>query len=329
MRLIRRFAHALAVVGSAGFLAAPAAASTGTYPDKPIHLLVAFSTGGVLDTLARTMASELSARYGQSIVVENRTGASGNIGTDLLARAKPDGYTIGMGTIATHGINPALYGERLPYDPVKGFTPLALLAEQTNIVLVNNDLPVTSIPTLIEYLRANPGKVAYGSAGNGSSQHLSGQLFKLAAGVELLHVPYRGSVPALTDLVSGQVQLMFVDVPAALPFIKSGKVRPIAVTAAHRSSAFPDLPTVAEQGLEGFNVRAWFGVLAPADTPAPIAEKLSADMIAAVQQPAIRERLEALGMDIKTLDGPAFGQFIQDEIARWDEIVKRSGTRLE
>lgn len=298
------------------------------FPNKQIRLIVPFTTGGVLDTLARTMAHELGEKYGQSVVVENRTGASGNIGTDLLARAQADGYTIGMGTIATHGINPALYGDKLPYDPINDFAPLAWLAEQMNVVLVSNDLPVENIEQLIAYGKKNPGKLAYGSAGNGSSQHLSGQMFKVQTGIDLLHIPYRGSVPALSDLVAGEVQLMFVDIPAALPFIQSGKVRPIAVTGQRRSPILPEIGTVAEQGVDGFEVRAWFGVFAPADTPASIAGKLSTDILEVMKQPHVVEKLKGLGIDPRTEGADVFRDFVKAEIERWDEIVKQSGATL-
>ncbi len=298
------------------------------YPQSTIRLIVPFTTGGVLDTLARTMAHELEKEFGQSVVVENRTGASGNIGTEALARSKPDGYTLGMGTIATHGINPALYGDQLPYDAVNDFIPLAWLAEQMNVVVVTNDLPVNNIQELVEYGRKNPGALAYGSAGNGSSQHLSGQLFKVKTGIDLLHVPYRGSVPALTDLVAGNIQLMFVDIPAALPFIQSGKVRPIAVTGETRSPVFPDLPTVMEQGVDEFNVRAWFGVFAPAGTPDEITQKLTDTILELMKKPEVQNRLAGLGIDPKTEGQEVFAQFIKDELARWDEIVRESGASL-
>ncbi len=308
--------------------AASVHAQADDFPSRPMRLIVPFPTGGVLDTLARTMAGELEKEFGQSVVVENRTGASGNIGTEALARSRPDGYTIGMGTIATHGINPALYREQLPYDPVNGFVPLAWLAEQMNVVVVTNNLPVNNIQELIEYGKKNPGRLAYGSAGNGSSQHLSGQLFKVKTGTDLLHVPYRGSVAALTDLVAGDVQVMFVDIPAALPFIRSGKIRPIAVTGSSRSPVFPDLPTVQEQGVPDFTVRAWFGVFAPAGTPKEVADKLTEAILRRMQQPEVKARLEGLGIDPKAEGQEVFAQFIKDEIARWDEIVKISGASL-
>jgi len=298
------------------------------YPQKPIHLIVPFTAGGVLDTLARTIGSELSKELGQEVVVENKTGASGNIGTSYMARAKPDGYTIGMGTIATHGINPALYGDQLPYDPIADFQPLALVAEQTNIVLVNSDLPINNIEELIDYANESSSGLAYGSAGNGSSQHLSGQLFRLETDIDLLHVPYRGSVPALVDLAAGRIQLMFVDIPAALPFIQNDSVRPIAVTSAERSETFEEVPTIAEQGIEDFEVRAWFGVFAPADTPEEVVTLLSENIMAIMDRPEIQDELKKLGIDPKS-DGPdKFQVYMEDELQRWAEIIEKAGITL-
>ena len=296
-------------------------------PSRPLQLIVPFTTGGVLDTLARTIAQEITNETQQTVVVENRTGASGNIGTEAIARATPDGHTIGMGTIATFGINPGLYGARLPYDPIKDFAPVAMVATQRNVVLVNPNLPVRSIPELIAYAKAN--EVNYGSAGNGSSQHMAGQMFMKQAGVKLTHVPYRGSGPALADLLGGSIQLMFVDMPAAMQHIRSGRLRPIGVTSLQRSPALPEVPTVAEQGLPGFEVIAWFGVLAPAKTPAATVHALSRRVLAIMEKPAVRQKMEALGADPVALPPAEFKRHIVAEIQRWSQLVRELNVKLD
>jgi tripartite-type tricarboxylate transporter receptor subunit TctC len=329
----RTLALAMASAVSGAGLAAPAFAQTPTpgqvYPNRPVRLIVPFTTGGVLDTLARTIAQELSRETRQPVVVENRTGASGNIGTELIAKSPADGYVLGMGTIATHGINPGLYGARLPYDPIKDFEPIALVATQRNVVLVNASFPVRSIQELVAYAKSNPGKVSYGSAGNGSSQHMSGQMFMKQADVQFTHVPYRGSGPALVDLLGGNIQLMFVDMPAAMAHIKGGKLRPIGVTSLQRSPALPDVPTVAEQGLPGFEVIAWFGVFAPAGTPQPIVADLSRRVLAIMQMPEVRQKMEGLGADPTAMPPQAFREFIAAEISRWTALVRDLNVKLD
>lgn len=320
MKLIR-------TLGTLLLAASASLASAQGNPGKPLHLIVPFTTGGVLDTLARTIAQEITSETQQTVVVENRTGASGNIGTEAIARATPDGHTIGMGTIATFGINPGLYGQRLPYDPIKDFAPVAMVATQRNVVLVNPSLPVRSIPELIAYAKANP--VNYGSAGNGSSQHMAGQMFMKQAGVKLTHVPYRGSGPALADLMGGSIQLMFVDMPAAMQHIRSGRLRPIGVTSLQRSPALPEVPTVAEQGLPGFEVIAWFGVLAPAKTPQATVDALSRRVLSIMEKPAVRQKMEALGADPVALPPAEFSRHIKAEIDRWSQLVRELNVKLD
>lgn len=323
--ITRRGASALLLASAL----APGLARAQEWPARPIKLIVPFAPGGVLDTLSRTLAAELHADLKQPVLVENRTGASGNIGTDFIARAEPDGYTLGMGTIATHGINPALYGARLPYDPLKDFIPIALAATQRNVLLVNPQLPVRNVQELVAYAKANPNRLSFGSAGNGSSQHMSGEMFKKQAGVKLTHVPYRGSAPAISDLLAGNIQLMFVDMPAAIGHIRAGKLRPIGVTSLDRSAALPDVPTVAEQGLPGFQVIAWFGMFAPARTPAPIAAALSQRVLAIMQRPHVRSKLEGLGAD-PVAKGPAeFRSFMTAELDRWAALVRELDVRLD
>lgn len=320
MTFIRTLAALLLAAGAASAAAQSA-------PSRPLHLIVPFTTGGVLDTLARTIAQEITRETQQTVVVENRTGASGNIGTEAIARAAPDGHTIGMGTIATHGINPGLYGKRLPYDPIKDFAPVAMVATQRNVVLVNPSLPIRNIPELIAYAQSR--QVNYGSAGNGSSQHMAGQMFMKQAGVPLTHVPYRGSGPALADLMGGSIQLMFVDMPAAMQHIRSGRLRPIGVTSLQRSPALPEVPTVAEQGLPGFEVTAWFGVFAPAKTPAATVDELSRRVLAIMQKPEVRQKMEALGADPVALPPAEFSRHIAAEIQRWTLLVRELNVKLD
>lgn len=320
MKLIR-------TLGTVLLAASASLASAQNAPSRPLHLIVPFTTGGVLDTLARTIGQEITNETQQTVVVENRTGASGNIGTEALARATPDGHTLGMGTIATFGINPGLYGKRLPYDPIKDFAPVAMVATQRNVVLVNPSLPVRSIPELIAYAKAN--QVNYGSAGNGSSQHMAGQMFMKQAGVKLTHVPYRGSGPALADLMGGSIQLMFVDMPAAMQHIRSGRLRPIGVTSLQRSPALPEVPTVAEQGLPGFEVIAWFGVLAPAKTPQATVDALSRRVLSIMEKPAVRQKMEALGADPVALPPAEFSRHIVAEIDRWSQLVRELNVKLD
>src|SRR4030095_4088305 len=239
-----------------------------TYPTKPIRLVVPFPPGGATDILARAVAQKLTETWGQSVVVDNRPGAGGNIGTELVAKAAPDGYTLEMGTVGTHAINASLYA-KIPFDHVKDIAAVILVAGVPNVLVVNPSVPVNSVQELIAYTKANPGKLNFASSGAGTSIHLSGELFKVMAGVKMTHVPYKGSAPALQDLLGGQVQLMFDNLPPSLPQIKAGKLRALAVTSLARAPALPDVPTLSESGLPGFDASSWFGILAPAGTPGP------------------------------------------------------------
>ena len=241
-------------------------------PAKPVRPYGPFPAGGTTDILARAVAQKLTEAWGQQVIVDNRPGAGGNIGSELVAKSTPDGYTLLMGTVGTHAINPSLYA-RMPYDHVKDFTPVILVAGVPNVLVVNPSLPVHSVQELIAYAKANPGKLNFASSGNGTSIHLAGELFKTMTGVQMTHIPYKGSAPALADLLGGQVQLMFDNLPSSLPFIKAGRLRSLAVTSGTRAAALPDLPTLAESGLAGFEASAWFGVLAPAGTPHDIVAK--------------------------------------------------------
>src|SRR5664279_1265564 len=259
-------------------------ASAQGYPTRPIRLVVPFPAGGTTDILARAVSQKLTEAFGQAVVVDNRPGAAGNIGSDLVAKSTPDGYTLLMGTVGTHAINPSLYA-KMPYDHIKDFVPVVLVAGVPNVLEVNTSVPVHSVNDLIKLAKDKPGQINFASSGAGTSIHLSGELFKTMAGVDMTHVPYKGSSPALTDLMGGQVQIMFDNLPSSLALIKAGKLRAIAVTSLKRSPALPDVPTISESGVPGFEASSWFGVLAPAGTPAPIVARINSEVNKWLQSP--------------------------------------------
>jgi len=318
-----------ALLAAIAFVATtPAAAQGAAYPTKPVRLVVPFPAGGTTDILARAVAQKLSETWGQQVIVDNRPGAGGNIGSELVAKSPPDGYTLLMGTVGTHAINPSLYA-KMPYNHVKDFTPVILVAGVPNVLVVNPSLPVNSVQELIAYGKANPNKLNFASSGNGTSIHLSGELFRTMTGVQMTHVPYKGSSPALTDLIGGQVQLMFDNLPSSLQFIKAGKLRALAVTSLARSQALPDVPTLAESGLPGFEASSWFGVLAPAGTPADIVAKLNGAVAAWLASPAAKEQLAAQGAIPAGGSPDAFVKHIADESAKWAKVVKASGAHVD
>jgi len=327
-RNIQRVLALFAIVATA--IAAPFTFAQGAanYPAKPMRLVVPFPAGGTTDILARAVAQRLSEAWGQQVIVDNRPGAGGNIGSDLVAKAKPDGYTLLMGTVGTHAINPSLY-RNMPYDHVKDFAPVILVAGVPNVLVVNPALPVHSVPELIAYAKANPGKLNFASSGNGTSIHLSGELFKAMTGVEMTHVPYKGSAPALTDLIGGQVQLMFDNLPSSLPFIKAGKLRALAVTSGARAAALPDLPTLAESGLPGFEASSWFGVLAPAGTSRDIVAKLNGAIAGWLASPEAKEKLLAQGAIAAGGTPEDFARHIGAETSKWAKVVKASGAHID
>ena len=300
------------------------------FPSKPIRIITLTAAGGSLDLIARSVGQKLSEQMGQSVLVENRLGAGGNVGAEALAKAAPDGYTIGMITVSTHGINPALYGARLPFDAIKDFAPITLVAEVKNVVVIHPSIPANGAQELAKYARANPGKISFGSAGSGTSQHLSGELFKMQTGTEMQHIPYKGAAQAIPDLLSGQIQLMFVSIPDTLPHIKSGKLRAIGVTSRERSSVLPDTLPFAEQGLPEFDVRAWFGMMAPAGTPREIVGRYHSEIVRALSLQEVRARLSSIGLDPVTSASPdQFASFIRQEIAKWAPVVKASGAKAD
>ena len=303
-------------------------ASAQTYPTKPIRLVVPFPPGGATDILARDVAQKLTEAWGQQVIVDNRPGAGGNIGSELVAKSAPDGYTLEMGTVGTHAINASLYA-KMPYDHVKDFAPVILVAGVPNVLVVNPAVPANSVAELIAYAKANPGKLNFASSGNGTSIHLSGELFKVMAGVQMTHVPYKGSSPALQDLLGGQVQLMFDNLPPSLPQIKAGKLRALAVTSLARAPALPDVPTMAEAGLPGYEASSWFGVLAPAGTPPAIVAKLNAEIAKWLATPEAKEKLSKQGANAAGGTPEDFAKHIAAETAKWAKVVKDSGAKID
>ncbi len=295
------------------------------YPNKPIRLVVTFPPGGAPDILARLFGEK--AQLGQTIVVDNKPGAGGNPGADFVVKAPADGYTLVMGTVGTHAINGALYA-KLPYDMVKDFAPVAHVASAPNLLVVTNDLPVKSVAELIAYMKANPNKLSYGSPGIGTSVHVSGELFQSLTGTRMTHVPYRGRQFAIPDLVGGQIQLMFDNMPSALPMAREGKIRALAQTTAKRSAAAPDVPTVAET-VPGFEATTWFAVFAPAGTPRDVVAKVNAEMKRVFALPEVLERLKVLGLEPWISSPEELAQFQAAEITKWAKVVKDSGAKAE
>ena len=318
-----------------GTLAAWPAVAQSVWPSKPIRIVVPFAAGGTTDIMARSMAPELQRALGTPVVVDNKPGAGGNSGAAEVAKSPPDGYTLLMGTVGTHAINAALY-PKLPFDPVKDFVPVTLVAGVPNVLVMNpanaQRYGVNSVADLTRAAKANPGKLNYASSGNGTSIHLSGELFKAMTGTFMLHIPYRGSGPALIDLMGGSMDLMFDNLPSALPHIKSGKLKGIAVTSAVRSTALPDVPTVEEAGgpaLKGFEASSWFGLLAPAGTPNEIVQRLQTESAKALGSAALKERLQAQGAIPSGISGAEFARFMAAETAKWARVVKVSGAKVD
>lgn len=314
--------------------AAGAAASTlpafaqDAWPAKPIRLVIPFPPGGATDILGRMVAQELNKALGVSVIAENRAGAGGNIGAEAVAKSAPDGYTLLMGTIGTQSINQSLY-PKLPYDPVKDFAPVTLVATVPNVLVVNPSVPANSVKELIALAKSKPGKLNYGSSGNGSSVHLSGELFKSMTGTFMTHIPYRGSAPAVADLLAGQLDLMFDNLPSVISHIKSGRLRALGVTSPKRSPSLPDLPTIAEAGVPGYDATSWFCLVAPAGTPQPVIGRIQQIVARALGTPEIREKLLTLGAEGVGNTPEAFGQFIRAEAAKWAMVVKVSGAKID
>ena len=325
--------HALAAL--TGSIGAPWAWAADTWPSKPVRIVVPFAAAGTTDIIARAISPELQRAFAQPFVVDNKPGAGGNTGAAEVAKASPDGYTLLMGTVGTHAINPALY-PKMPYDHVKDFTPITLCAGVPNVLVVNpamaQKLNINSVADLIRVAKANPGKLNVASSGNGTSIHLSAELFKSMTGTYMVHLPYRGSGPALIDLLGGSADLMFDNLPSSLPHIKAGKLKALAVTSAVRSSVLPELPTIAEAGgppLKGFEASSWFGLLAPAGTPADIVNRVQQEVAKSLASPAVKERLVSQGA-IPSGNTPAeFARHIYAETKKWAQVVKVSGAKVD
>ena len=317
------------ILGAAGVaLALAVAPARADYPDRPIHLVVPFPAGGGADVLARTIMPRVARELGTTIVVENRPGAGGNVGAEYVARAAPDGYTLLYGTNGTHAINRALYGS-LAFDPVRDFAPVSRMTQIAALVVVYPGLPVATVGELVAYAKANPGKVFFASAGNGTTSHLAGELFRTVAQVDVVHTPYRGGALAANDLMGGHVALMIDVMPNVLPLAQGGKLRALAVTTAARVPAAPEIPTVAESGLPGFEVSAWDGVLAPAGTPTAVIDRLNAAIRAALADPEVRAALVARGAQPVPGTPEAFARHIAAESEKWAQVVKKAGAKVD
>lgn len=307
--------------------AVPAAFAADAWPVRPIRMIVAYPPGGGTDQVGRVMADQLAHGLGQNVVVDNRGGATGNIGTELAARAVPDGYTLLMGNVAPNAVNVSMF-KKLGFDPVKDFSPVSLVAVTPNILVAHPSVPVKTISDLVALAKARPGTLNFPSAGVGSSSHLAGEMLKSMAGIDMVHIPYKGGGPALIATISGQVQIMFATMPAAMPHVKSGKVRPIAVTTAKRSLAMPDLPTIAESGVKGYEAATWYGLLAPARTPKPVIDRLHGGIVKILAGPT-RQRLEAQGFEPDGGTPAAFAMYIKSEIAKWAKVIKDANIPAE
>ena len=331
----RRSALAGGALLAIGIVASGLATADDKWPTRPVRIVVPFAAGGTTDLLARAMAPELAKALGESFIVDNRPGAGGNIGADLVAKAQPDGYTLLMGTVGTHGINRALY-PKLSFDPVKDFSPITLVAAVPNVLVMQTekakDRGIGNLQDFIKYAKDHPGKLNMASSGNGTSIHLAGELFQSMTGTKMVHSPYKGSGPALMDMVGGTMDVMFDNLPSAIQQIRAGKLKALAVTSAKRSPALPDVPTIAEAGgpqLAGYEASSWFGLLAPAGTPPQIVDRLQQDVAKALGTPAVREKLEAQGAIPGSTTPQQFAAHIVAEHAKWAEVVKASGAKVD
>ena len=324
-RTTRRVAMG-AIALAAATLSLGAAAQA--YPTKPITIVVPFSAGGTTDILARLVGQYLTTELGQPVVVDNKAGAGGNIGGALAAKAPADGYTLFMGTVGTHAINAALY-KKMPFDHVKDFAPLSRVANVPNLLVAHPSQPFKTVPEMIAYAKANPGKINFGSPGNGASPHLSGELFKSMAKVELTHIPYKGSAPAVSDLLGNQIAIMFDNMPSVIPHVRSGKLRAIAISTAKRSPELPDVPTIAEAGVPGYEAMSWFGLFAPAATPKPVLDKLSTALSKVLANPEVQKKISAQGGETVNETPAQFAAFIRSETTKWGKVVKESGATVD
>ena len=300
------------------------AVAQAAYPDQPIKIVVGYSAGGTTDMLARTLAKRLTEQLGQNVVIENKPGAAGSLGAAAVQQASPDGYTLYMATVSTHGINPSVYGSKMTYDPINGFEPISMVAVIPLMLIVNNDQPYKTVKELIAYAKQNPGKLNYSSSGIGSPVHLGGAMFADAAGIQMVHIPYKGGKLSNTSVMAGDTQMSFATMPAALPLAKAGKVTPMAVTTAKRSSQFPNTPTIEEAGgLSGYEINTWNALLAPKGTPKAIVDKLNLAVATAMSDPAVIKSFEAVGAEPATSSPQEVATFIKQQIAKWTQVVSK------
>ena len=318
----------LSAIALAAAATLPLGAAAPHYPTKPITIVVPFAAGGTTDILARLVGQHLSTELGQPVVVENKAGAGGNIGAAFAAKAAADGHTLFMGTVGTHAINAALY-KKLPYDPIKDFAPLTRVAMVPNLLVAHPSQPFKTVQEMIAYAKANPGKINFGSPGNGASPHLSGELFKSMTKVDMVHVPYKGSAPAVSDLLGGQISIMFDNLPSVIPHVRGGKLRAIAISTAKRSADLPDVPTIAEAGVPGYEATSWFGLFAPAATPAPVLAKISTALGKVLANAEVKKKIDDQGGEPANETPAEFADFIQKESLKWGKVVKESGASLD
>ena len=316
------------LAASGALLAVPSPARAQIYPTKSVRLIVPFPPGGSLDFAGRLIAQKLTEAWDQPVVVENKPGAGGNIGADLVAKSPPDGYTILLGALSTHAVNPSLYA-KMPYDAVKDFVPITLIAVTPNVLVVNASSPVHNVKEFIAWTKANPGKLSFGSGSNGSAGHLAGELYKVETGTDAVHIPYKGGAPATQALIAGDTQFMFDNLANAMAQVKGGKLRALAVTTANRSSLAPELPTLAEAGLPSFDISTWYGLFAPAGTPRSIVAKWNADVTRILHAPNIRARFIEDGAEPSPNSPEQFAQFIAAELTKYARIVKVSGAKVD
>jgi tripartite-type tricarboxylate transporter receptor subunit TctC len=323
------FKRRLALIAAALTLSTPFSfAQTPAFPRQPVSLVVPFPAGGPTDAMARVLAQKLGERLGQQVIIDNKGGAGGSIAAEFVAKAPADGHTLFFGTTGTMAINPSLYS-KLRYDPLKDFAPVSLMATTMNVLVLNPQVQAKNLGDVIKLAKAKPGEVTYGSAGNGSSNHLSGELFRTAAGVQITHVPYKGSAPALVDLLGGRLTMMFDTIAQQTQNVAAGKVRAVAVTGAQRSPLLPDVPTAQEAGLKDFDVTIWFGVLAPAGTPAPVIDRLNREIVAVMSTDEMKKRMQADGAEAKPTSQAEFAALIRSDLAKWTPVVKASGATLD
>ncbi|HEV7616517.1 MAG TPA: tripartite tricarboxylate transporter substrate binding protein [Burkholderiaceae bacterium] len=324
-KLIARIA--IATIAASAAISAGAQSAAQNFPSKPIHIVVTFTSGGAPDIIARLLGERMTADWGQPVIIENKPGAGGNIGADFVAKSAPDGYTVVVGTVGTHSINGALYS-KMPYDMVKDFTPVTLLATTPNMLVVHNDVPAKTLKEFID-LGKKEGKMSFASSGSGTSIHVSGELFKTMTGIDMTHIPYKGRATAIPDLLGGRVTMMFDNMPSSLPLVREGKLRALGVTSLKRAAAAPEIPTIAESGLPGFEAVSWFALFAPAGTPAPIVDKLQAEVSKILKSGDISRRLIDIGLEPVGSTADELAAYQRSEITKWAKVVKDSGARAE